>query len=83
MRTLAERLDGLRSHFAIALSDEARTIMHNQTEGLRESGILDRIPAVGDSLASFELPDNDGNLVRSTEVLANGPMIVTFYRGGW
>lgn len=40
-------------------------------------------PGVGDRLPVFVLPDDDGRLVSSAELLANGPLVVSFNRGNW
>ncbi len=37
----------------------------------------------GDPMPSFLLPSADGRLVDSSDLLANGPLVVTFFRGGW
>jgi peroxiredoxin len=34
-------------------------------------------------MPAFALPNADGATVRSGDLLGNGPLIVTFYRGGW
>jgi len=39
--------------------------------------------AVGQQVPAFELPDAEGNLVSSADLLAKGPLVVTFYRGSW
>lgn len=39
--------------------------------------------AVGQRVPAFELPDAEGNLVSSADLLAKGPLVVTFYRGSW
>ena len=83
MSTLAEKLDRIREDFESQVPAEALAVMHRATDDLRSSGILDRIPKVGDALPAFELPDTDGNLVRSADLLAKGPLVVTFYRGVW
>ena len=36
-----------------------------------------------DQIPSFQLPDQSENLVLSDELLKNGPLVITFYRGGW
>ena len=36
-----------------------------------------------DALPAFELPDTEGSIVRSADLLARGPLVVTFYRGLW
>jgi len=83
MNTLKQRLDRIRESFSEKAPDEAKAVMHRATEELGASGILDRIPSVGDTLAPFELPDTEDNVVSSAELLAQGPLVLTFYRGLW
>ena len=37
----------------------------------------------GDRMPGFLLPNAEGRLVESGELLARGPLVVTFFRGGW
>ncbi len=37
----------------------------------------------GDRMPGFLLPSAEGRLVESGELLARGPLVVTFFRGGW
>ena len=37
----------------------------------------------GDRMPAFLLPSAEGRLVESGELLAQGPLVVTFFRGGW
>jgi hypothetical protein len=83
MSTLAERLDRIRESFEGQAPKEALAVMHRATSDLLESGIMDRIPAPGDALPAFALPDTEGSEVRSGDLLAQGPLVVTFYRGEW
>ena len=39
--------------------------------------------AVGDVLSDFRLPDASGHEVSLSELIANGPVVLVFYRGGW
>lgn len=50
---------------------------------LRASGLADRALAVGDTMPAFALPNARGSTVRSGDLLGRGPLVVTFYRGGW
>ena len=50
---------------------------------LRASGIAGRALAVGDTMPGFALPDARGTTVRSADLIGRGPLIVTFYSGGW
>ena len=83
MGRLQERLDRIKAGFAAKVPDEVKAVMHRATEDLRGSGILDTMPRVGQTLPAFALPDTDGRVVRSEELLAAGPLVVTFYRGVW
>ncbi len=40
-------------------------------------------PSAGDSLPPFQLPDENGRLLSSAELLASGPLVVSFNRGNW
>jgi peroxiredoxin len=37
----------------------------------------------GDPAPHWALPDGDEHIVDSTTLLAQGPLVVTFYRGRW
>jgi peroxiredoxin len=50
---------------------------------LEASGIADRVLREGDSAPDFELPDARGGVVRLSDLLAAGPVILSFYRGQW
>ena len=83
MSTLQERLDRMREGFYKQAPEAVTTVMKRATEDLRASGITSGIPAVGDTLPAFELPDTEGNTVRSADLLAQGPLVLTVYRGLW
>lgn len=54
-----------------------------ELEKLTASQIAKRALAVGAVAPDFTLPDVHGASVTLAKVLARGPAIVTFYRGGW
>lgn len=83
MSALQDRLDQIKADAFARYAPEVQTIISHATEELRDSGIMDRIPAVGDSAPPFELPDTEGRMVRSADLLERGPLIVSFYRGVW
>ncbi len=83
MSTLQDRLDRIRDGFDGNASPEVKAVMANATEELRDSGIMDRLPAAGSLLPAFELPDTEGSPVRSADLLERGPLIISFYRGAW
>ena len=83
MGRLQKRLDRIRESFDAQAPEDVREVMHRATDDLRASGILDRIPKVGDRLADFDLKDTEGNDLQSAALLADGSLVVTFYRGVW
>src|SRR5258708_1257995 len=50
---------------------------------LKQSGIAERTLQAGSEAPSFELSDHNGELVRSPDLLASGPLVVCFIRGRW
>jgi peroxiredoxin len=81
--TFQERLAKLKETIESGLSQEAIDIMHNATKTLQETGIEDTILKVGEKAPEFALPDQNGKLVSSKDLLKKGPIIITFYRGVW
>jgi peroxiredoxin len=57
--------------------------MHRATAALKASGLAERATRAGDIAPAFELADAQGTLVGSAALLAQGPLVVSFYRGVW
>ncbi len=57
--------------------------MHKATADLIASGQAARTLKVGARAPIFALPNAHGELVRSADLLARGPLVLTFYRGIW
>ena len=81
--TLAERLDTIRRGADKRIPPDKRAIMRRATDNLRSSGILDGVIKVGDPLPPFALRNAVGEEVRSSELLAKGPLVLTVSRGSW
>src|SRR5271154_5661543 len=67
------------SHMPSAL---ARVLAEEQ-RGWRERGEPDGIVGLGEQIEDFTLPDATGSPVMLGEIVADGPAVVVFYRGGW
>ena len=52
-------------------------------EEVRKSGATEKALKVGDRAPDFELPDATGKKVKLSDLKARGPVVVTWYRGGW
>lgn len=81
--SLADKLEATRTASASRIPADRQAIMHRATEDLRNSGILDRIVPVGAPAPSFALANHDGRLVSSSDLLAAGPLVLSFFRGSW
>jgi hypothetical protein len=81
--SLEDKLAAMRAAAATRIPADRQAIMHRATEDLRKSGILDRIAPVGARAPVFELPNHGGRRVSSAELLARGPMVLSFFRGSW
>ncbi len=80
---LIHDLAALRQQSRTKRAEETRTMMDRATDELARSGIVDRSLKVGETMPAFALPNATGRMVRSADLLAYGPLVVSFYRGGW
>jgi peroxiredoxin len=81
--SLAQQLEQLTTKLRAMVSAERLTTVDQTIEQLIRSGIADQALKVGNTIPSFELPDGDGMLWRSEDLLRNGPLVIVFYRGRW
>ncbi|WP_343563022.1 peroxiredoxin-like family protein [Kiloniella sp. b19] len=81
--SLADQLTERRTASAQNLPSDVHAAMMNATKFLKESGIEDAAPKAGEKLLSFELPNQNGDRRKLEDLLQNGPLVITFYRGGW
>ncbi len=81
--SLADKLSAMRAASAGRLPADKQAIMHRATENLRRTGILDRILPVGGRMPAFALANHDGRRVVSDDLLAGGPLVLSFFRGSW
>jgi peroxiredoxin len=81
---LQGKLDAFKTEFETKFAPPAvLEVMHRVTDELIASGQAQRAQKAGDRAPDFSLPDADGKGVSSRELLAKGPVVLTFYRGFW
>jgi peroxiredoxin len=85
---LQDRLDAFKADFVsgrlpLKPTKEVLDAMHRATAQLIESGQAQRAKKAGDLAPEFTLTDSDGKPVSSRDLLAKGPLVVSFYRGVW
>jgi len=81
--TLRERLDAMREASKARIPADARVVMERNIDELRTSGIMERVARVGQRAPDFTLPNASGQSVRLADLLARGPVVLSFYRGRW
>ena len=81
--SLEDQLARLREGSAKRIPEETRAIMGRATQELRDSGIMDGVIKVGDTLPPFALQNTDGVEVSSAGLLAQGAVVLTVFRGHW
>ena len=80
---LQEKLDAMREMAKTRIPPEARAVMERSVADLRASGIMSRVANVGQPAPDFTLPNADGRPVSLKELVARGPIVLSFYRGRW
>ena len=86
--TLQQKLDEFKASFESGAPPykapkAAIETMHRATEELRQSGLAERGLKAGDRAPGFTLNNQDGNPIASADLLAKGPLAITFFRGHW
>jgi peroxiredoxin len=82
--SLQSQLDTITSQTRALVQPERLAITDASVQDLLASGLESRILPVGATAPTFALPDAiNGKLVRSSDLLAVGPLIITFFRGRW
>lgn len=83
MPHLQEQLDAITANTRALVQPERLAIGERAVEELFASGIGQRILPVGAQAPAIALPDSAGRLVRSSDLLALGPLVINFFRGRW
>ncbi len=81
--SLKDKLDETRAASAKRIPPDKQAIMSRATDDLRASGILDKVAAVGQAASAFSGRAHDGRTIVSSDLLARGPLALSFFRGHW
>src|SRR5919109_1859288 len=77
--SLKEDLQALRARAEAKRAPEIVAAMHRAVDELRASGAPERVLKPGARAPHFALPDADERIVDSADLIARGPLVVTFY----
>lgn len=81
--TLKMLLDTKKADFEAKASDEKKKIYAEGISDIIEKGVLKKAKQRKDIAPNFELTNAVGESKSLAEFLKNGPVILTWYRGGW
>jgi peroxiredoxin len=79
---LGERLEAIAREMR-AGNPESMAIVDRFVSKLEAARAGATAPELGEALPPFMMPDHDGRLVNSVELLGVAPLIVAFHRGHW
>jgi hypothetical protein len=88
MSNLKDRLEEFKKTFESGappynVTPERVATMHRATAELKASGIESRALTIGDRAPDFTLFNQDHVELSSKDLLRQGPMIISFFRGHW
>lgn len=83
LMTLQEKLDEITAQTRNLVQPERLELSERAIAELFATGIEDKLLKPGEVAPAFALPDANGKLVRSEDLLALGPLVVCFFRGRW
>jgi peroxiredoxin len=83
MTALQDQLDEITQNTRNLVQPERMAVSERAVAELFASGIEEKILPVGAIAPEFTLPDASGRPVRSSDLLALGPLVLDFFRGRW
>lgn len=78
---LREKLDSFRANFES--DQDLKSSLDNEAFRVKNTGIEEQALKAGQRAPEFELADMAGNQVTLTQLCADGPLVLIFYRGLW
>lgn len=81
--SLQTLLEETRAGASKRIPEEALAVMRAADEELVAKGVGQDALKAGDSLPDATFTSATGDTVQMSSLLANGPLIINFYRGGW
>ncbi len=83
MSDLRQKIAAFDAEKARQLPSEVLQSMADATAQLASMGITDQSLKRGDRVPDFELPNQDGEPRRLSQLLGDATLVLNFYRGGW
>lgn len=81
--SLQSTIEARKAEFRVKASPEKIAAYAEGIEAVVRAKIVEGAVQVGDQAPEFSLPNVRGEQVQLSEQLAEGPVVLTWYRGGW
>ncbi len=81
--SLQDNIAEYKAAFVQKAPQNVQELMKQVTQELADTGIVDKAPKVSDKILPFSLSNQHGDTVKLETLLEKGPVVLTFYRGGW
>jgi peroxiredoxin len=81
--SLSSRIADFTAQMSRSAPPEVLSAVGAEIQKLAETGGAERALATGSKAPGFTLPDSSGARISLASLLAAGPVVVSFYRGGW
>lgn len=82
-QTLSSQLDAVFEGFKANAPLPAQNIINDARSSIMSTFDASTALKVGDKLPAFKLPNALGEEITSADLLAKGPILISFYRGNW
>jgi len=83
MSSLAEQIEQLQEVMLPQIPEEVLAEMSDAMDLLKQYRLVEQAIKDGDVAPDFDLPEFEGGRVCLSSQLAEGPVVVSFYRGAW
>ncbi|XMB66691.1 hypothetical protein RI065_10375 [Mycoplasmatota bacterium zrk1] len=80
---LKEELKKIHNKFIENAPQDILDTLKEASERLAEKKLEEVALKVGDKMPAFSLQNALGKIINSEDLLAKGPLVINFYRGGW
>ncbi|CAN5602642.1 peroxiredoxin-like family protein [soil metagenome] len=81
--SLREQLDELAAQSKSKVPEATAKVMKKALDDLDKSGIVNQVLKKSAHAPDFSLPNASGQTVSLKQLLGKGPVVLSFYRGGW
>ena len=81
--SLRSKLEEKKANFELKADDNKKRAYKEGLEAVENSGIVAAAKQVGDTAPAFTLTNAEGKPVALEDYLKKGPVVLTWYRGGW